>query len=100
MQKHMKIVLTKMCETVGIKFEAIDFKKQNWHRDYEWGLKQIQEFSDWYLKYLTNNAEARVELMRIPTDSEYSIKQAVAGFMSNFGWKQKITGDSYDTTRT
>lgn len=99
MQKHMKIVLIQMCSLLDVDYDSIDFIKQDWYRDYEWTPIQRREFSGWLLKYMKNTAEARKELMRIPTLNENTIKKFIEQFILNYGWKEKITGDSYESTR-
>ena len=95
----MKIILTKMCSLLDVDYDSIDFMKQDWYWDYEWIPAQRLEFSEWLLKYMKNTAEARKELMRVPTLSEITIKKYVEQFILNYGWKEKITGDSYESTR-
>jgi hypothetical protein len=85
--KHLKTVLTKMCEYVEVDYEAVDFTKDKWYQEHTWTFEQAKDFETWFFNYLANNEEARNEIMRTPIRQKKWLMRFVKQFESNYGWK-------------
>jgi hypothetical protein len=88
--KYLKEILQTMCSFVGADYDKIDFTKQNWFWEYEWDIPKENTFVDWLTKYLTENKEARKELMLFPSKDKKEIEKWATDFVINYGWKLKI----------
>uniref|UniRef100_A0A6M3JHG0 Uncharacterized protein n=1 Tax=viral metagenome TaxID=1070528 RepID=A0A6M3JHG0_9ZZZZ len=87
MNKHLKIILTKMCKDVGADYTKINFKKKNWYWDYEWTTNKEQKFKLWLINYIKNNKEARNYLMSISSTNKKFLEKFANEFIMNYGWK-------------
>ncbi|MFA5174710.1 MAG: hypothetical protein WC438_06010 [Candidatus Pacearchaeota archaeon] len=85
---ELKIVLQKMCETVGAVYKDIDFKKTDWFLDYEWTEEQEKNFKNWFVNRLIKNKYARKELIGCSKNKKICEK-FVDMFIFNYGWKRK-----------
>ena len=88
MRKHTVAILTEMCDRVNTKFEDIDFNKERWFMKHSWNKEEQEDFIKWITKYLTENKEARREMMNFP--DKKNIKKVVKFFVWNYGWKTNI----------
>jgi hypothetical protein len=86
-KEHIKIILSKMCEIVGKKYEEIDFSSTNWFSNYSWDFETEMIFKNWMIEYLWNNKDARYEIMANPTRDKKEIKRVVEFFIFSYGWK-------------
>lgn len=89
MTKHLKIILTKMCEWVDADVNTLDFSEQEWYHKYTWADEQQNEFKAWMINYLKTNKEARYELMAFPNTDKKRIEKLVDEFIFNYGWVGK-----------
>jgi aromatic ring-opening dioxygenase catalytic subunit (LigB family) len=87
MEKHLKEILDNMCLVVGAK--DLDFKKDGWFMEYEWTEEEQEQFRKWIVKYLTENKEARQELMKWPRKHKATIEKFSREFIFNYGFKIK-----------
>jgi len=90
MTKYLKQVMQKMCSYVDADYNKINFKEPQWFMKYEWNEGQTNEFKEWMIDLLTNNKEARIEIMNNPIKDKKRIEATVDFFIFNFGWKNKI----------
>jgi len=85
--KHLKIVLTKMCNIVGAEYDNVDFMKNDWYWGYSWTQKQEDYYRKWLVKYLYNSKIARKEMMEYSGKDKKYIERFVNFFVMNYGWK-------------
>jgi hypothetical protein len=89
---HLGAVMDKMCSYVGIKWEDVDPTDKEWYLKHEWTTKEQDEFYDWMVDYLYNNAGARREILdgnsgrKLP---KYRLRKAIGWFILSYGWKHK-----------
>lgn len=90
MNDTMKLVLIKMCTYVGVKYEDIDFKKENWYMEHTWTAEQEKDFCDWLINEIRTNNEIRKGITNLPyKPSKKRAKSAVMWFNLMWGWKTK-----------
>jgi hypothetical protein len=90
----MKSVIKKMCTYVDVKFEDVDFKKENWYMEHSWTAEQEKKFCNWLVNEIKTNNDIRKELTTLsyrPTKKR--VEEAVMWFNLMWGWKteEKIT---------
>jgi len=91
MNESMKYVLEKMCTYVGANYEDIDFQKNNWYWDYSWTQEQEENFCDWLINKIINNAKIRKEITTLHSKpSKKRAKETVMWFNLMWGWKTKL----------
>lgn len=89
MNKYLKHVLKNLCNRVGADFKKIDFKKENWFKEYTWTREEEEKFEKWIVKYLSNNKKARENLMKFPTKDKKDLITFSKIFTLYCGWKYK-----------
>jgi len=89
MNKYIKTILSKQCKMVGVDYNKIDFKKENWYWDYQWNRNQEQEFKLWLTDYMKKNKEARNKLMNIPSINKIFLEKFADQFILNYSWRTK-----------
>lgn len=90
MTESMKYVLEKMCSYVNVKYEDVDFKKDNWYWDHLWTIEQEKDFCDWLENELLTNNKVRKELTNLPyRPNKKRVKLAVMMFNLAYGWKTR-----------
>lgn len=91
---YLKIILSKMFESVNIDPKDIDIeeftKEPDWFFKYQWTLETEKEFKTWFINYLKENKK----LYKLLSGYNYSPKKkdivkVVDSFCWNFGWKRK-----------
>ena len=88
--KHLKIILTEMCNRVNANYDDIDFKQHDWYYTYSWTKEEEKEFISWLARYLYNNKEARLELLNNSIRKViYKCNLYAMTFAFNYGWKFK-----------
>jgi hypothetical protein len=87
MNKHLEIILKKMCEMVEADYSLIDFKEEGWFTKYTWTLEREKEFKVWLQNYLKDNKEVRQALLSYPILRKSNYSKAVDEFCFNYGWK-------------
>ena len=91
MNKSQKHVFTKMCEMVDVKFEDIDFSKNDWYMEHEWNEETEKEFCDWLINEIRTNNEIRKEITTLPSKpTKKRVKETVMWFNLMWGWKTKL----------
>jgi len=86
---HLRNILTEMCKRVGANYNSVDFKKEQWFMDFEWGREEEISFGDWFVNYLTNHVGARRELLHLTSAPLSLLRRAWNEFNFNYGWKYK-----------
>lgn len=81
---HIKVILSEMCDRVGVKFEDIDFKQPTWYWLHEWTEEQEDSFRDWLIKYMKSN-----ENIFTPSRRRFDAERQANGFVFNYGWRIK-----------
>lgn len=89
MNKHLVIVLLKMCEAVGADFRKIDFKKENWFMEYTWTHEQENEFIKWLSDYLYRNEKALEAFSAFPRKTRKHCLEVAELFTLNHRWEHK-----------
>ena len=89
MNKHLKVILKKMCQIVGADFDLMDFEQKDWYFGYSWTVSEEKMFREWLKNYLKKNKEARNELMNWPSKKEKALEDVAGWFVFNYGWKYK-----------
>ena len=89
LEKHLTVILKKMCKSVGVDFDKINFKEDKWYLRYTWHEEEEKRFILWMTSYLYNNIEARKEIMSSPIKRMKFCKKAAEQFAWNYGWKVK-----------
>jgi hypothetical protein len=84
---YLRVILEKLCSYVNVKYEDIDFNKDNWFWDYEYTKKESEEFIEWLIDYMKGNKSVRKGLMTYPLKT--LVKNFVIQFEANYGWKIK-----------
>jgi hypothetical protein len=87
--KHLIVILKKMCKSVGADYNNIDFKKEQWFWKHEWYEKQETEFTQWLGAYLYKDKDARAEIMEYPRKDKKFCDKAAQFFVFNYGWRRK-----------
>lgn len=87
---HLRIILQKMFENTGIEYSDEYVQSDNWYLDYQWTDKQEQEFTDWLANYLSENADARKELLYSTVKSKRMCSLAAKQFVTFFGWAMNL----------
>lgn len=87
---YLTDVLTEMCDRVGVKYEDIDFAKDEWYLEHEWTKEDQDDFINWFAIFLQNTG-VRQELCKYPPlvrtkDERLKFSRS---FVSEFGWKIK-----------
>ncbi len=89
--RHLSIILKKMCELAGVDFNVVDFDEEGWYAKHEWGDEKQVEFKKWLSQYVKSRADVRQELLKFPRLGKSS-KQAdkfADEFILTYGWKVK-----------
>jgi len=83
-------VLKKMCSYVNVKYEDIDFKKDNWYWEYEWTQEQEQDFIEWLSNEIKTNNKIRKDMSSLSyRPSKKRSNTFATHFNMMFGWKTK-----------
>jgi hypothetical protein len=86
--KHLRIIIAKMCEIIDIDPDSIDVREENWYSKHTWTSEQRDDFEEWMANYLYNNKEARRNVMGVcQRRVKRSIKLFVQFFIFSYGWK-------------
>lgn len=88
---YVGIVIKKMCNMVGADYRKINFKGNKWFMKYSWTEEQQEEFKKWMEDYLYKSSDARRGIMIHNIKNKKIIKETVAFFVFNYGWKFKLT---------
>ena len=83
---HLVIVLKEMCHRVKAKYADIDFKSQDWFRQYKWTIEEQGSFEKWFADYLHKDREARRELCDRPYVNKSWCLKAAKEFTFMYGW--------------
>jgi len=87
MNDELKIILRKMCESVGADFDTIDFNKKDWFWDHEWTAEQEEEFRKWLLQHLKKLPMKRFR--QLYSSGKYQLEKKVMWFCMMYAWKIK-----------
>jgi hypothetical protein len=82
----MIVILKKLCSFVGADFGKIDFSSNNWFMKHEWDSKQEEEFCEWMVKYLYDNATARKDITSC-RKNKMQLRKVARYFVFQYGWK-------------
>jgi len=89
MNEYLKEVLVEMGRRVGANMEEIDTKSKDWFMEYEWTIKEQDDFKKWMVNYLYTNGKARRTLFALSGRSKKLIRKTVDMFVFQYGWKFK-----------
>lgn len=81
-------ILEKMCEYVGVTIEDIDWNDEEWFKQYEWTVKEQDNFINWLKKQLKSKNIMREVAGHSFIDANTRNKVAMF-FVLNYGWKTK-----------
>jgi len=84
---HLKAILKEMVSRIGINYNDIDFKSNDWYLQHSWTTEEQDDFGYWMIDYLKNNKKAREELMTRPCKNKNVLERSVSEFIFNYGWK-------------
>jgi len=87
---HLRIILQKMFENTSIEYSDEYVQSDNWYLDYQWTKEQEQEFINWLANYLSENADAREELLYSKVKSKKMCGLAAKQFVTFFGWTMDL----------
>lgn len=79
-------ILKEMCTRVGADYESIDFKKQDWFREYTWNVEDQDNFKEWIVDYVFKHSKARREFLSASIRDKEHIRKAADFFIFNYGW--------------
>lgn len=85
-----KYVFTKMCSYVDVKYEDVDFSKEDWYLEHTWTKEQEKDFCDWLANEIRTNTKVRngITTHRYKPSKE-NAKKTVMWFNLMWGWKTK-----------
>jgi hypothetical protein len=84
---ELKLIMTHMCNMIGVDYDDVDFKKQDWFWEHTWTMEKEEEFVDWLAKLLYNDIKVRKAILSFPSKDKERCKAGARFFASNFGWK-------------
>lgn len=87
--RHLRIILCKMCSMVGADPALIDFKQDNWYMQYSWTREQEDEFREWLRAYLRKDRLAFRLLTGITVRNKILIDRFIESFLLYCGWTTK-----------
>jgi FKBP-type peptidyl-prolyl cis-trans isomerase (trigger factor) len=87
---HLRIILQKMFENTSIEYSDEYVQSDNWYLNYQWTEEQEQEFINWLANYLSENADAREELLYSKVKSKKMCGLAAKQFVTFFGWTMDL----------
>lgn len=90
LSQHLQVILSKMCEFVGAKFEDLDIDKQGWYLAYEWTPQREEEFKTWLIKHMKGDNLARQQLMEHPLPTRSNLRRFAESFVFSYGWKLSL----------
>lgn len=95
---ELLIILNKMCESINIDINTIDFQKEDWYLDHSWSNKQQADFVIWLSDLLYKNMKVRNSIMRVPIKDKKLCLKAAEFFTAMFTWKtHKEVKEELDT---
>ena len=89
MNKHLTLVLLKMCKAVGADYSKINFKSDHWYHKHTWTFEEEDKFTDWLADYLYRNKEAFNHFSAFPYKNKKNCRNIAESFVANYGWKNK-----------
>ena len=89
MNQHIKEILVKQCEIIGIYFADVDFDDELWFLSHQWTKEQESHFIDWLTNYFYQNKEARNSLMAYPMKRKKHCEKVAREWAFKYGWKYK-----------
>ena len=84
--KHLKIILTEMCQKVGVEFKDVNFNDADWYQKHTWTEEEQDDFVKWMTDYLYTNTEARREITTVISRNKRQSKRAAEMFCFSYGW--------------
>ena len=92
MDEYLVPILKEMCSRVNADYNKIDFKEEEWFREYTWTQEQEKTFTQWLADYLHCNKEVR-KLFNILHNSKKKCREAAVEFVWFCGWVTKERKD-------
>lgn len=88
---QMIIILTEMCNVVGIPLKCMPIENDRWFMEFSWTAEQEAGFEKWLTNHFHTNREARKEIFRCYRSKETKKRcRRVAGeFTWQYGWSRK-----------
>ena len=84
---EIQILLKKMCDTVGAKYEPKLFLTEQWYNKYWWTETEEQEFKQFIKNLLIKNTKFRNAFLNDGTiKNRKTYDKAIDQFCFNFGW--------------
>lgn len=98
LSKHLEIILSEMCQRVGVTLDDINTLEKNWYQEYRWTEEEQEDFENWLADYFYKNPEAQREMLTLPYRNKKYLKAAAKEFTFDFGWsfKNKLKEDKND----
>jgi hypothetical protein len=81
----MEIILTKLCDMVGLSILDVDFSDRDYRTKTFWSEYQKEEFRQWLLKFLNGNNKAQVYLFKKRL-SKKDLEKKVDKIVEKLGW--------------
>jgi len=88
-EEHLEIILREMCSRVNVKFEDVDFTRDDWADTQTWTIPQEKEFQAWLYEYFVKNKDcvlAMSDFRSTETISTTQLQQLVKEFTLFYGW--------------
>ena len=88
MNKHLKTIMSKMCEYVDTTLDRVDTKQDGWYGEYTWTPDDMKEFMKWLADYLCEHKPAQKELYGYVASKKINRERA-SMFVFSYGWKTR-----------
>ena len=88
--EELKYVLSNMCNVIGIKFEDVNFDKEDWFEDYSWTMQQEADFIIWLTNILLKEDHIRESLLAHPEKDFAICLEAAQTFIALYGWNNEL----------
>ena len=80
--EQLKIILTKMCSRVGVKYKDINFAEEGWFQKHSWAKEEQDSFQKWLGDKLTEWKCVKKGKYRGQPHGYYEAGK----FLMNYGW--------------
>ena len=94
MNKYLKVILTEMCNRVGVNYDKVNFKGKEWYMKHEWTMEDQDKFRDWLISYMKGNGDARRDLMSVSSSNKRFLTKFANSFLLNYGWRFTFTKEA------
>ena len=84
---ELKLIMSHMCEMIGVNYDDVDFKKEGWFWEHTWTMAQEEEFITWLTNLLYTDTKVRKAILSFPSKDKKRCEGGARFFASNYGWK-------------